>query len=351
MLTVRGFQVALNHEDPEIVSSGLIEFTSCILSEHQSVEKFGYNCRSSYAESNGYADSSLLISPQYPDQILGLLQSFLKSSPELEELFVLWDLPGRDEDKKLSANHTKCFAAILFCIYSNHDLSLKIALRLLKNHIKSFQKQLNSGNTTLIHSTLGLLISVSRISNQFSKDIYQKVIIISMNQFSKLCQTGKSLSYEVKEGVKIQTDSRYLIILLLCYILKTLDESILTELFSDKSILRFLTASLHKDSLAGVKLLLESFLYLLPDEFLYRLFDKKLQEKIFLMYGNSDSDIQRIVHSFVLSVCNKVIKSKGNLAHGKSLGTQIMKQLSAYKDIRHREVIIQNQNIYSYFEI
>lgn len=337
MQSVRAFQIAINHEEPDIVTAGLKEFSNAILEQHKAIEVFGYLGRSAFLDQMGYSDTVSIIDPCFPPVAMGLLKAYIESSPDLEELFVLWDLPGRDEDKKLSTMHMRCFAAILHCAHQEEPFCIRTIGRIIRDHVKSLHSQLNSGNTALIHSTLGLLVCMCRTSNQSCKDVYNKVVMTSLAPFLTLAQKGKELSYDVMEGVKIHTDARYFIIVLTMCCLKVSDPVLTAELLSDKSILRALVSSLHKDSICGVQLMFEGMTRLLSDQALYKLFDTRCQERVFSMYENTNIDIQMVSHSFVLATCRSVFS---NPLAGRSLAGQLFKHLHASCDMRHREVVL-----------
>lgn len=91
-MSLARFLLSINHDDPEVVLGGLISFRDQILSENDAVETFGYFGRSS--------DKDLLIAdvlfPPSPAKISGVLNEYMVKSGQLEELFVLWNLPNRE---------------------------------------------------------------------------------------------------------------------------------------------------------------------------------------------------------------------------------------------------------------
>jgi hypothetical protein len=100
-MNVARFQVALNHEDPEIVTRGLESFSNQVLYEHDLLLSFGYHGRCVSGKPSEY------LSPPRPTVLKGLLRAYLDSSSQLEELFVLWQLPERDSDRKLCSAYVK----------------------------------------------------------------------------------------------------------------------------------------------------------------------------------------------------------------------------------------------------
>ena len=98
------FQLALNHDDPVIVIKGLTLFREQILLDH------------GWKQTLGYCGVSLISTIDRTPAIGNLLKSYLASSPQLEELFILWSLPGRGEVNELIVAHMSCLASIFFCL-------------------------------------------------------------------------------------------------------------------------------------------------------------------------------------------------------------------------------------------
>jgi hypothetical protein len=286
----------------------------------------------------GYAPVENFMDPPYPSVVLGLLDAYIRSSPDLEELFVLWDLPGRDSDKRLAAQHMRCLAAIVFCAHSNEQLCLRIQGRILRGYTKSLQGQLSSGNAALIHGTLGLLLSLCRISAQSCRDIYQKILSISISSLSMLAQKGKEVGFICSEGVKINTDARFFIALIMLCCLNAADSSLLIELMSEKSILRALISTIHTNDAFSVKVLLDSLNAVLPGQYLSKLFDRKFQQRILSLYESTNSDIQLTAHKFCTDICSKI--SYSSFSSGRYVFSNFVLLLRPWDDIRHKEVRI-----------
>ncbi len=351
-MNVFRFQLAINHEDPEVVISGLNEFRHQILVDHEAIESFGYCGRS-------VANGEHTFSAQEPFQVVGLLSSFISASPQLEELFVLWSLPGRDVDRKLSASHMLCFAAILHCASCRKTLCDEIVCRILHDFGKSIQMQLSSGNVELVHATLGLLISMCRTSKQNSRDVYQKVNF-SDSTFGTLIQKGKNVSF----NGKISTDARVLITILLFTILDSADPITIAGLLLSNSVVRKVTHSINKDAAHTVELTLNGIVHLLQHSPLIRLHigdlvDSVCIQKLLQLYKGEDEVLQEVAHSFVLRFCRLAsdLILQGDQQGGKKLSggrddsvtiaasasscvSQLIKQLVPHQDERHKEVIL-----------
>ena len=109
-MSLTKFQLCLNHESPGIVKTGLIEFSNQVLKDHDVVGKFGC-CGRAYSK----ITKDLVTQTSFSGPVRGILQSYIQSSPRLDELFVLWQLSGRDDDDSLCIAHTRCMAVLLFC--------------------------------------------------------------------------------------------------------------------------------------------------------------------------------------------------------------------------------------------
>jgi hypothetical protein len=363
-MNVNRFQLALNHEDPEIVIKGLEEFTNLVLSEHDAIKSFGYCGRSIYSETN------LIIHPPSITTIVGVLSSFIKSSPQCEELFVLWSISGRDEDRMLCSAHMNCLSAILFCASTNETICNNIVNRILSEFSKSLHMQLASGHARLIHSTIGLCISMSRSSPQNCRDVYQKLMFSSsQNLFGTLLQLGKNISWkapklpqdddnnddndnsedEEDNNEKISTDSRLLLVIWMLLIVEYADQNIASELLPYSSLFRRVTNSIHKDTPSTIKLILEGLLAVQKNSVFFihcklAIVDQNFQSKLLGFYKYEDQRIVELVHFYCRDFCNNIVKGYSNDRKGtgkgsaRSIATNFIRQLEGHNDLRFREL-------------
>lgn len=344
MATLTKIQVALNHEDPNIVLKGLEFFRATILNEHSAVQSFGYRGR-------GLAGKvSDLLFPPHPDRCVGTLQLFLQASPQLEELFIIWHLPGRDENRLLCAAHMDCIAAILHCSHEYHDLCRITVHRILRESSKSLHMQLTSGNLPLVHSTFGLIIEMCRTSVQNCRDVYPKLMLGSPS-LASLVQRSKSISFRLHpaeehkernevEDVKIQTDTRYMITLMLLTILSRSDVAIATEIFSANSIFRKIYHNMFRDNADTVKLILDgadiAFKRLSGTAMSARhsLLDSSFLKSTLGLYDSEDVSISSCAHRFMMTFCSSMHYNSVTSGVISSLVTS----LQGHLDLRHREV-------------
>lgn len=311
-MNVSRFQFALNHDEPAVVLQGLDEFTQQILSDHKATESFGYYGRSSFADTKTSKEiasniAGILHPAQYQDaiqpfpqvqNICGVLLDYSLSSPQAEELFVLWRLPNREVHRSLCASHTKALAATLHCCtlvmdHTTDNAPVKrftsmIINRLLSEHAKHLLAQLQSGNTDLMHSTLGLIVAMARTTPRHCLDVFQKLTFACSstaavanaggkgNMFADaILQRGKVVKWSCPSSDasdagaavasrKMSTDSRYLAALWVLLTLEAADDGLLRELFADKSFfVKRLMHALAADTADTAALVIHGMLHIL----------------------------------------------------------------------------------------
>lgn len=362
-MNVSRFQIALNHEDPNVIISGLKSFSDQILKEHDAIYAFGYNGRS--VNSLLLSSATNILHPyysKYDEMPIGLLLSYLQSSPQIEELFVLWNLPGYSINKDLCCNHMICVASILFCAHKDEVLCNYIINRIISEYCKSMLTQLGSGNQNVIHSTLGLCVSMARVSKQNACDTYQK-IMISNNLFATLLQRGKTVTWstrsdnddDIDDAETISTDSRLLIIIWFFLIMDAADSTIAAEIASHNSILRRITNGIHKDptytiiiTLMGIKLVRGNSTTLSQT----KIVDSAFQDRILELYGHEDDDVQCAAHNFLIDHCkyiinnlktysrndNSEVDNSNNSGNMYYVASQLIRNLQPHIDLRHRTI-------------
>jgi hypothetical protein len=303
-MNISRFQLSLNHDDPSVVILGLKEFRLQVLSDHKAHVHFGYNGRNCLESDNIVR----VLHPDTPETITGVLHEYILKSPQIEELFVLWTLPNRDEDKALCAAHMACLAAILHCGQSNQAFCNTIVSRILCDFTKTLHAQLASGHVELIHSTLGLLLSMMRTSVQNCKDVFQKNSLpLSSPNLDAIVQKGKSVSWETAEGESVSTDSRALVILVVLLALEVSDESSVLELFAERSLMRKIMHSVGRDVNATVDLTLLGVVHaaqlnpVLHTHF-QDMVDPASVKQLLLLYAHKDEDMRARAHSFMLGL-------------------------------------------------
>ena len=342
----------MNSDDPDIVTQGLDEFRDQTLLDHDAVVSYGYHGRGSND------DVKETFHPEPVAATLGVLASFIRSSPQLEELFILWGLPGRDDDKPLSASHMSCLAVIIHVASSNSIFCVTVVNRILHEHSKSIISQLSSGNLKLVHSSLALILAMCRSSPQNCRDTFQKLISISLSTFATLLQQGKTVTWDTaKSGDssgtgKLKTDSRLLLIIIIFTAIEAADQSSGPELFSSNtSLLKRITNSIHKDTYFVVQLILESLAHIrkesITEQYIgSKLVDLRFQENLLGLYESDDPKIQRVAHAFLLDHSSYLVTSMSKGSRGVAAGyakasaLQLLKNLAAHRDLRHREVCL-----------
>ncbi len=357
-MNVKRFQFILSQEDPLVVSEGLDTFRQQILLEHDAILSFGYNGRSIYV------DTEKALYPSRIADIKGLLFTFIQSSPFCEEVFVLWRLiVDRNELRDLCASLMQCISAILYCSHTNETYCTNIVSKILSEFNKCLQQQLSSGNIKLIHSTLGLLISIARSSSQNCKDVYQRVLYSTSNDniYVTMLQKGKIVKWVTNENVVdinklnynnddthevIVSDSRSFIVILILIILKNADSTMYTELMNSNSLFKRILNSIHKDEPNILKIIFEGLLILMDSNAQYIVsIDNNGINNLFVLYKSENERIQEIVDGFMqkyaIFLTNSVSDNNSyyhNRGYFEKTILYIIQELQGHVDLRHRKL-------------
>jgi hypothetical protein len=358
MATLTKIQVALNHEDPSIIIKGLDFFKNTILEEHDAVRSFGYRGR---GEASRGVHGAL--HPKHPVAAAagGILQLFRQASPQIEELFVVWHLPGRDAQRALCASHMDCLAALLHCSHYAQDFCKVVVHRILRECGKSLHMQLTSGNVPLVHSTLGLITEMCRTSDQNCRDTYQK-LMLGAPALAALVQKGKSISFSPRgravaaaaaEGAeedgtdgdggddeKVSTDTRFMMLLLILTLLRGSDMPMAAEIFGVNSVFRKAYHNLFRDNFATVELVVEGVGIVLRNipgsvgKFKYSLIDSSFLKSVLNLYDSGEGAIAACAHRFMVAFCTHMTYNSVTPGVVACLATS----LQGHADLRHREV-------------
>ena len=107
-MNVSRFQLSLNHEDVDVVKTGLDEFQNQVRKELHDLgppDSYGYCGRQIFDPDYGSVDAidalhnsfGTFLNPSIPALPPGcLLFKYLQASPQIDDLFVIWSLPDRD---------------------------------------------------------------------------------------------------------------------------------------------------------------------------------------------------------------------------------------------------------------
>ena len=347
------FQLSLNHNDPSVVLLGLNEFKKQVLADHNAVAHFGYNGRPCSINT----EITDVLHPQAPQSMTGLLLEYLTKSPQIEEMFVLWTLPGREDDRALCAAHMGALACILHIARSNITLCNSVVSRILCDHLKSLHSQLASGNTELIHSTLGLILTMMRTTPQNCKDVFQK-LTLSSQTLDYVIQKGKTVNWLCStHNHNLTTDSRLLIIILVCLVLETVDENAVLELFAEKSLMRKVMHSIGRDSPETLQIVLPGVLHALKTNtvlsiHLHDIFDGSTIRQLVQLYTRPEEVMQSYGHNYLLELVENLrilqssSKRSSRNAHGTTTAAMsvgrccsfLAQYLEPHSDLRQQEV-------------
>lgn len=324
----------------------------------------------------------------FPVDIDGILVKYLAASPEVEELFVIWSLPNRDLHLVLSIQHTATFSIIIHCLNclkSKCDFALqvnvKIANRIISNHYKAILNQLSSSSVELVHSTMGLLFSMCKISANICQAVYLKIISTSLQTFTSAIQSKQTVVYScinehAHQTTTVEVQQLMTMILLLIIescVVENSDEStsILDQILpapnqsyqsagsgsSKNSLLKkLLQHTVHTESsLIQRFLMLNGLLYLLQypalDQYLHILYESVFIQKLLDMNRETLSidDQSNLVQPFFLTLSHQLVqkcssfKKNGqqsasyNSVHG--CATTIVRHLKAEAITEHKQVI------------
>lgn len=328
------FQLALNHDDPNFIIQGLNEFTEKILTEHNATESFGYYGRSLLPYQTLHGNS--------PMEIKGLLKDYISSSPQIEELHILWKISDRNENPDLILAHTHCFAAILHCAKSDEGFCNRIVTRILSEYSRTVTNQLTLGQQSVIHATLGLLLAMCASSPQNSRDTYHK-LLSHLAPLQTLLQKGKIISTELS-GIRVQTDSRHLIILLVLMVLYHCDASVGNELISHKGLFNRVVNGIHKDNSHTIFQVIQNVSEILvspsvPYQIKVNLIDASFLSKLLELKDDQNVESSK---QLLLEYCHLLVESGNRRGEGKynpmNRMTLVVKTLSPHLDIFHKEV-------------
>lgn len=270
-MKLKRFQLALNSEDPLIVIKGLNEFNEIVLKENNQINNFGYYCRSlnynSFKRNENENESEEKDNnSDNNNEINGLLLDYIQSSPQIEELFVLWKLTNRNNLNELIISHTKCITIILHCIKSDKKCCERIVTKILSEFTRSITNQLSQGNLDITHCTLGLLIAMCASTPQNARDTYNK-LLVHLKPLQTLLQKGRNISTNIN-GQQIQTDSRLLVVILVLNVLYHCDVFIGNELITNKGLFNRVVNGMSKDSTYTVHQILHGSIEILNNPLL-----------------------------------------------------------------------------------
>ena len=208
-----------------------------------------------------------------------------------------------------------------------------------------------------------------RSSQQNCLDTYQK-LILSSSSFNNIIQKGKVVQSKYTATgsdmeVKVSSDSRLLMIVLLLLIMQAMDKTKLIELMSSSSCLvRKVTHSLSKDSLGTLDIALRGIVFLLhtssaANHCVHQLVDPTCIGKLIQLYQHEEDMVQSCVHRFLLELSHHLCTSSSSsssssisfhsgykkalhLSGASSSMTMCASQLASnmlgHRDSRHREV-------------
>ena len=351
-MNVVNLKFALSNEDNSIINKGLRDFSNLILIEHDLMFAFGYCGRSWSADSDQ-------MEYNYPKEICGILHSYVHSSPNMSELWEIFNLEvGNGGSLDLSTSLNICIAVIIHTIGSKSELLKAIIFKIIREYSNKLISQLESSEPALIHSSLAVMISIVRTSSDFASEVYQR-LLNPTKCLKEILQNSKN-GFIITEigGEKKRTSSRHLLLILLFLLVRRRDSSILEILLSRDSIVKYALKGMSKDTGEGIMLTLRCVHRLIrdwpwQDVFKFDLIDVTLLKSMILLYSYEEAEVVYTNHALFLTYCRSMGAKRSTSTANKSLasasGRYIQKQiqqrasylvklLSPHENMKHREV-------------
>lgn len=340
-MNVAKFQLVLNHDDVDVISKGLREFSATVLKEHNGEETYGYNGRSRHNT------ATHILAPEQPSSVVGLLHAYLSSSPQIEEVFIVWTLVDRSSNNDLCAALNQCIAVILHCAKSLENVCNDIVNRIIHEFWRNITSMLDSNNTELVHSCLSLLIAMSRTSKNNCEQVMQKLnfgdsMFTSMIQKGKTKQTG----LETPSHLAVVVDSRILLVILVFTLIQDTNEAGLERTLAS-SIVKKIMHSLSKDLPVSLELILNAVLQLLQRSSVIRshlldIVDAGCIDKLLNLYQSEERIMQSLVERFfnqLVDLCAGLLQTSDPHSYSVRVClSNVIKLLRPLKDKRHRQV-------------
>jgi len=318
-MSLTKFQLCLNHESPGIVKTGLIEFSNQVLKDHDLVGKFGC-CGRAYSNITKELVTQTVSST---GPVKGILQSYIQSSPRLDELFVLWQLSGRDDDDSLCIAHTRCMTILLFCTGSIPHLQKLIATKLMNEYVSSVMIQLSNGSMELRKITIGLLLCILRIRNE---EMTHRVLDLVLNDPTLFKVSVESLSsssspiLDEKDSPSVEhydasTDMRFLLLLFFFTALSSASEITMNLMITENSPFLQLLENVLVDqtSVSHIKLAIEGLILISSHNktLQMNLFQVQIMNKISVakwleLYSHDNPHVRDLISCFIEAVTSDV---------------------------------------------
>jgi hypothetical protein len=342
MLNVPRFQLALNSDDPDIVKLGLKQFLQQILQEQSAEDRFGVDCIVQTLPSNFQG----ILYPKNEIPITGLLRSYLDASPQIEEFFVLWDLPNRLLDPELCGLHMQCLSALLHCCTDQLQFCRYAVNRIMSCSQSLVIKQLEMNDAFVTQMTLSVIISCYRFNKQLPEELFNcllsglssKLLLFHVDQYSP--SIG---SVETRSAIAV-----------LFYLLidNQLEPSYAIKIFKEEKGLKNLFRELLKCTDRAVQILLEGMLYLVKSNHLVKDYISKFVSRMILgkvadLSVSNDEKKSSLADLFLLDLSNLLanmlseseFQSKTARKHVMNCTNDVLDSLRPLLNDLHRQVL------------
>lgn len=316
MMSLTKFQLCLNHENPNIVKTGLIEFSNQVLKDHDAIDSFGYNGRTYSNITQDLLHQVCVFTP-----VKGILQSYIQSSPRLDDLFILWQLSGRDDDDSLCIAHTRCISVLLFCTGSIPHLQKLIAMKLMNEYVSSIMIQLSKGSIELRKVSVGLLLGILRIKNEEMTNRVLDLILSDPTLFKDQIQSSTASNLkQVQESASTEdfqtsTDIRFMLLILFLTALSSANEAILSLMLAEDSPFLILLEPILSDhaSVTHLQLAIEGLMLVSATNKTLQnnLFQVQIMNKISVtkwleLFNHTDHSIRELIGCFIEAVGSSI---------------------------------------------
>lgn len=335
---IKRFQFCLNTDDAEIVRLGLDGFADHVAQYSSFPTTLAANAINPDfidVENVLKANDSLDIN-EFP-----LVETYINSSPRLEELFSVWSLlTGRRElEAALSANFLRCFVLILQLLPADDSRYVDITYRVLREHETGLIRQLQSTDRSTVAYTMLLLSFCIRTHKTLSESLLH-AILTSFKQLNAAANVNKS--------GKLPVYASFCGVVLLGHILFYLDHSQCLLVFSEATLLVDL---IYHRSLPTLHLLLSFQQSLLEQKSItflenitYFLNDATVNKLLSMRSKLSTDEFESVINPYLQSMVEELLKelvSSSSSMTSKTLSTAIhavLDNLVPQFDLSHQQV-------------
>jgi hypothetical protein len=300
-MNLKRFQFAVNHEDIRVVLAGLKEFKDYFFQEERDLKNF-FICVPYELDQHG--GSNVVFGRVDYAALQPFLNSLFESSPELAELFALWDFPTIDYDAELCIMDLDCLTTIIESLpKGSHHLSI---INQINNRYTNFlMNQLDKKKLPLSNSILRLMIAVQRKAH-LTDDFIHHILLTNMIDIKKQKNDDDDDVYGEERTVQSE-DGHFFAIKLVFTVLIHADFDVALQLLSHGPNIDAMINKLSDVSSASFSLFLAGLLYLcehgarLQEQLTQKLLNTQTTQKIILATADNP-DKHHIFNGFLQAI-------------------------------------------------